>query len=208
VRELEERAEAQSAPVVDGVTLASVHAAKGLEWPVVHVVGASDGLLPISMAKTAAEVEEERRLFYVALTRARDLLTVSWAAARTPPPPTAGCAHRQWSPPVIRSSAGMPAARRPRTGRCSSSCAPGAASAPVAAGRRHTPSSPTPPWKRSPSAIRAVRVSCWPSRASARRRLRATAMRFSSYWEVTVREPQRTGETAGQKMDVLPGRCV
>src|SRR5699024_375668 len=60
------------------------HAAKGLEWPVVHVVGASDGLLPISMAKTAAEVEEERRLFYVALTRARDLLTVSWAAARTP----------------------------------------------------------------------------------------------------------------------------
>lgn len=84
VRELEERAESQAAPVVDGVTLASVHAAKGLEWPVVFVVGASDGLLPISMAKTPAEVEEERRLFYVALTRARDLLTVSWAAARTP----------------------------------------------------------------------------------------------------------------------------
>ena len=84
VRELEERAEAQAAPVVDGVTLASVHAAKGLEWPVVFLVGASDGLLPISMAKTPAEVEEERRLLYVALTRARDLLTVSWAAARTP----------------------------------------------------------------------------------------------------------------------------
>lgn len=84
VRELEERAEAQSAPVVDGVTLASVHTAKGLEWPVVFVAGASDGLLPISMAKTAAEVEEERRLFYVALTRARDELVVSWAAARTP----------------------------------------------------------------------------------------------------------------------------
>ncbi|WP_422117141.1 UvrD-helicase domain-containing protein [Brachybacterium sp. UNK5269] len=84
VRELEERAEAQAAPVVDGVTLASVHAAKGLEWPVVFVVGASDGLLPISMASTPAEIEEERRLFYVALTRARDLLTVSWSAARTP----------------------------------------------------------------------------------------------------------------------------
>ncbi len=84
VRELEERAEAQAAPVVDGVTLASIHAAKGLEWPVVFVVGASDGLLPISMATTPAEVEEERRLFYVALTRAKDLLTVSWAAARTP----------------------------------------------------------------------------------------------------------------------------
>ncbi|ATG55269.1 ATP-dependent DNA helicase [Brachybacterium ginsengisoli] len=84
VRELEERAESQAAPVVDGVTLASVHAAKGLEWPVVYVIGASDGLLPISMAKTPAEVEEERRLFYVALTRARDLLTVSWSVARTP----------------------------------------------------------------------------------------------------------------------------
>lgn len=84
VRELEERAEAQSAPVVDGVALASVHAAKGLEWPVVFLVGASDGLMPISMASTPAEVEEERRLFYVALTRARDLLTVSWSAARTP----------------------------------------------------------------------------------------------------------------------------
>ena len=84
VRELEERAEAQSAPVVDGVTLASIHAAKGLEWPVVHIIGASEGLLPISMAKTAADIEEERRLFYVALTRARDLLTISWAQARTP----------------------------------------------------------------------------------------------------------------------------
>ncbi|MEE1649297.1 ATP-dependent DNA helicase UvrD2 [Brachybacterium sp. J144] len=83
VRELEERAEAQSAPLVDGVTLASIHAAKGLEWPVVFLVGASDGLLPISMASSAAEIEEERRLFYVALTRARDLLTVSWAAARS-----------------------------------------------------------------------------------------------------------------------------
>ncbi|MCL6421985.1 ATP-dependent DNA helicase UvrD2 [Brachybacterium sp. JHP9] len=84
VRELEERAESQSAPVVDGVTLASIHAAKGLEWPSVFVIGASDGLLPISMAQTPAEVEEERRLFYVALTRARDLLTISWSAARTP----------------------------------------------------------------------------------------------------------------------------
>jgi DNA helicase-2/ATP-dependent DNA helicase PcrA len=83
VRELEERAEAQSAPEVDGVTLASIHAAKGLEWPVVYVIGASDGLLPISMAKAPAEIEEERRLLYVALTRAKDLLTVSWSAARS-----------------------------------------------------------------------------------------------------------------------------
>lgn len=84
MQELEERAEAQSAPDVDGVTLASIHTAKGLEWPVVHIVGASEGLLPIAMAKSPAEIEEERRLFYVALTRARDILTVSWAMARTP----------------------------------------------------------------------------------------------------------------------------
>ncbi|WP_058235440.1 ATP-dependent DNA helicase UvrD2 [Devriesea agamarum] len=84
VRELEERAEAQNAPTVDGITLASIHAAKGLEWDVVFVVGASEGLLPISMAKDDVAIEEERRLFYVALTRARDVLTVSWAQSRTP----------------------------------------------------------------------------------------------------------------------------
>lgn len=83
VAELEERAEAQSAPTVEGVTLASIHAAKGLEWPVVFVVGASEGLIPISMAKSDDAVEEERRLFYVALTRARDVLTVTWSAARS-----------------------------------------------------------------------------------------------------------------------------
>ncbi|MDK7741800.1 ATP-dependent DNA helicase UvrD2 [Helcobacillus massiliensis] len=83
VAELQERAEAQSAPTVEGVTLASIHTAKGLEWPVVYVVGASRGLIPISMAKTDEAIEEERRLFYVALTRARDILTVTWSAARS-----------------------------------------------------------------------------------------------------------------------------
>lgn len=82
VVELEERREAQSAPVSEAVTIATVHAAKGLEWPVVFVVGASEGTFPISYAKTDKEIEEERRLFYVALTRARDVLTVTWAAAR------------------------------------------------------------------------------------------------------------------------------
>ena len=82
VAELEERREAQSAPVSEAVTIATVHAAKGLEWPVVFVVGASEGTFPISYAKTDKEIEEERRLFYVALTRARDVLTVTWAAAR------------------------------------------------------------------------------------------------------------------------------
>ncbi|MYM19442.1 UvrD-helicase domain-containing protein [Brevibacterium sp. 5221] len=82
VAELEDRREHQFAPPVDGVTLASVHAAKGLEWDSVHIVGLSEGLLPISYATTPAQIAEERRLFYVALTRARDELTLSWSLAR------------------------------------------------------------------------------------------------------------------------------
>jgi len=84
VRELDERASAQHAPVVQGVTLASLHAAKGLEWDTVFLVGCSDGLMPISMAEGAAAIEEERRLLYVGLTRARSDLRLSWAASRTP----------------------------------------------------------------------------------------------------------------------------
>jgi DNA helicase-2/ATP-dependent DNA helicase PcrA len=84
VRELDERAAAQHAPAVQGVTLASLHAAKGLEWDTVFLVGCSDGLLPISMAEGHEEIEEERRLLYVGVTRARHRLRLSWAAARTP----------------------------------------------------------------------------------------------------------------------------
>ncbi len=84
VRELDERASAQHAPAVQGVTLASLHAAKGLEWDTVFLVGCSDGLMPISMAEGAAAIEEERRLLYVGMTRARSDLRLSWAASRTP----------------------------------------------------------------------------------------------------------------------------
>ncbi|WP_246074431.1 ATP-dependent DNA helicase UvrD2 [Marihabitans asiaticum] len=84
IRELDERAAAQHAPSVEGVTLASLHAAKGLEWPVVHLAGCSDGLMPIVMAEGPDEIEEERRLLYVGMTRARDELHLSWARARTP----------------------------------------------------------------------------------------------------------------------------
>jgi DNA helicase-2/ATP-dependent DNA helicase PcrA len=66
------------------VTLASLHAAKGLEWDTVFLVGASDGLMPISMAEGPDAVEEERRLLYVGLTRARKQLFLSWSGARTP----------------------------------------------------------------------------------------------------------------------------
>ncbi|HET8767779.1 MAG TPA: ATP-dependent DNA helicase UvrD2 [Pedococcus sp.] len=84
VRELDERSAAQHAPAVQGVTLASLHAAKGLEWDVVFLVGCSDGYLPITMAETPEAIEEERRLLYVGVTRARRELRISWAGARTP----------------------------------------------------------------------------------------------------------------------------
>ena len=84
VRELDERAAAQHAPAVAGVTLASLHAAKGLEWDTVFIVGCSDGFLPIVMAEGEVAIEEERRLFYVGLTRARRDLQLSWSGARTP----------------------------------------------------------------------------------------------------------------------------
>ncbi len=84
VRELDERASAQHAPTVQGVTLASLHAAKGLEWDTVFLVGCSEGLLPITMADTPEAVEEERRLLYVGVTRARQRLVLSYAGARTP----------------------------------------------------------------------------------------------------------------------------
>jgi ATP-dependent DNA helicase UvrD/PcrA len=84
VAELDERAEAQHAPTVEGVTLASLHAAKGLEWDAVFVVGVNEGMLPITYADTPEQVEEERRLLYVAVTRAREHLSITWALARSP----------------------------------------------------------------------------------------------------------------------------
>jgi DNA helicase-2/ATP-dependent DNA helicase PcrA len=83
VRELDQRAEAQHAPSALGVTLASLHAAKGLEWDAVFLVGLTDGTLPIQHAETPEEIEEERRLLYVGVTRARTRLAVSWALSRT-----------------------------------------------------------------------------------------------------------------------------
>ncbi|TYP89949.1 Rep family ATP-dependent DNA helicase [Blastococcus xanthinilyticus] len=85
VTHLAERADAQHAPTVQGVTLASMHAAKGLEWDVVFVVGLVDGVLPIAQSLSRPEaVDEERRLLYVAITRAREQLTLSWSLARNP----------------------------------------------------------------------------------------------------------------------------
>ncbi|MFI9118271.1 ATP-dependent DNA helicase UvrD2 [Streptomyces bikiniensis] len=84
VAELDERAAAQHAPTVQGVTLASLHAAKGLEWDAVFLVGLTEGMMPITYAKTDEQVEEERRLLYVGVTRARVHLTLSWSLSRSP----------------------------------------------------------------------------------------------------------------------------
>ncbi|MFG2005947.1 ATP-dependent DNA helicase UvrD2 [Spirillospora sp. NPDC048911] len=84
VAELEERAALQHAPTLEGVTLASLHAAKGLEWDAVFLVGLVEGTLPIIYAETPEQIEEERRLLYVGVTRAREHLSLSWALARSP----------------------------------------------------------------------------------------------------------------------------
>ncbi|MEU8530124.1 MULTISPECIES: ATP-dependent DNA helicase UvrD2 [Streptomyces] len=84
VAELDERAAAQHAPTVQGVTLASLHAAKGLEWDAVFLVGLTEGMMPITYAKTDEQIEEERRLLYVGVTRARLHLSLSWSLSRSP----------------------------------------------------------------------------------------------------------------------------
>lgn len=79
VDELVERQTLQHDPTLAAVTLATIHSAKGLEWDCVHLVGLSEGLLPISYARDDTAVEEERRLLYVGITRARRRLALSWA---------------------------------------------------------------------------------------------------------------------------------
>jgi DNA helicase-2/ATP-dependent DNA helicase PcrA len=91
LRELEDRAEQNNPPTLPGVVLSTLHAAKGLEWERVYLIGVSEGLLPFGVTKSAPTIptrdasrdltntiEEERRLFYVGITRAKSSLTVSY----------------------------------------------------------------------------------------------------------------------------------
>ncbi|MDE0545685.1 ATP-dependent helicase [Microbacterium sp. C7(2022)] len=73
------RAKAGEDPAMRTVTLATLHAAKGLEWDHVHIIGVAEGLLPISYASTFEQIDEERRLAYVGITRASRTLALTWA---------------------------------------------------------------------------------------------------------------------------------
>jgi DNA helicase-2/ATP-dependent DNA helicase PcrA len=84
VAELARRAAAEHPPQVEGVTVASLHAAKGLEWDVVFLPGLTEGNLPIVHAESDEAVAEERRLLYVGVTRARQQVLLSWPLARLP----------------------------------------------------------------------------------------------------------------------------
>ena len=77
--ELTARAKVHDEPAMRTVTLATLHAAKGLEWDHVHLIGVAEGLLPISYATTFEQVDEERRLAYVGITRAGRTLSLSWS---------------------------------------------------------------------------------------------------------------------------------
>lgn len=91
--ELLARQQAKHEPTRHAVNLATVHSAKGLEWEVVYLIGLSEGLFPITYATTPAAQAEERRLLYVALTRAKRALHLSWARQST-----SGRAERAASP--------------------------------------------------------------------------------------------------------------
>ena len=78
---LQARADARHEPTMNAVTLASIHSVKGLEWKAVYVVGVAEGLIPISYATGIDSIAEERRLLYVALTRAQERLHLSWSAS-------------------------------------------------------------------------------------------------------------------------------
>lgn len=78
-----QRARLQQAPTIDGVTISTMHAAKGLEWLGVAVVGASDAMMPFMMAEGPQEIAEERRLLHVAVTRAREHLLITFARSST-----------------------------------------------------------------------------------------------------------------------------
>ena len=84
--ELDRREAEEAAGSEGGVNLLTYHRAKGLEWDAVFLPALEEGLLPIRQAKEDAAIDEERRLLYVGITRARRHLALSWAARRASAP--------------------------------------------------------------------------------------------------------------------------
>ncbi|MGL5405645.1 MAG: ATP-dependent DNA helicase UvrD2 [Propionibacteriaceae bacterium] len=82
VEELDALAAAQCVPTAQGVTLATLHSAKGLEWDAVAIFGAHEGTIPFALATSPADLAEEQRLLYVGVTRARSYLRLSWSQGR------------------------------------------------------------------------------------------------------------------------------
>ncbi len=121
VAELDRRAHEQHAPVAEGVTLATLHAAKGLEWDAVFLCGVQEGSMPIIYATTPAEVEEERRLLYVGVTRAAQAPPRLLVAGAQPGP--AGAAQA------------VPVPARPAARRCVAGDASGPVSRPAGKSR-------------------------------------------------------------------------
>ncbi|KAL9934839.1 hypothetical protein V8E36_006614 [Tilletia maclaganii] len=87
------------------VTLSTCHVAKGLEWPVVFIVGIEDGVIPMFHCKEPHDIAEERRLLYVAITRAKTMLYMSWVQRRQVKANFKDCQLSQFLTPVLTKSA-------------------------------------------------------------------------------------------------------
>jgi ATP-dependent DNA helicase UvrD/PcrA len=112
--ELDRRAEAQHVPAAQGVTLSTLHSAKGLEWDAVALLGVHEGSLPFVLASSPEQMSEERRLLYVGVTRARRLLRISWSRTRNGngQPRTPSHFLESVLPDSLRVSANQPRQRR------------------------------------------------------------------------------------------------
>jgi len=117
--ELDRRAEAQHVPTAQGVTVCTLHSAKGLEWEAVALLGIHEGSVPFVLANSPEQIDEEQRLLYVGITRARRLLRVSWSRTRN------GNGHSRTPsrflqavlPDSFRAPTGKTASRSARRGR-------------------------------------------------------------------------------------------
>ena len=152
-------------PSARGVNLLTLHRAKGLEFDVVFIPRLQEKELPSKQARTDAEIDEERRLFYVGMTRAKRVLWVTWSGSASDPRRARGA-----SPGTCGSEAarGLDAGRR-------AGCARGASSVRARTAFRRTSSSTTASCTRSPTRGRRRSASCRRSRASARQSSSATA---------------------------------